>query len=63
MKSYPQMNVVYHAVDVGNYDAVDKAVVAAVEQFGDIDILINNVCPPDMFAGTTITASPTDGVF
>lgn len=35
--------ITYRAADVGNYEAIDAAVAYAVEQFGKIDILINNV--------------------
>ncbi|KAL0566601.1 hypothetical protein V5O48_015411 [Marasmius crinis-equi] len=39
---YPSTTVAYYAVDVGDYEAVDKAVITAVEDLGQIDILINN---------------------
>jgi 3-hydroxy acid dehydrogenase/malonic semialdehyde reductase len=35
--------IIYIAVDVGDHEAVDKAVASAVEDVGQIDILINNV--------------------
>jgi 3-hydroxy acid dehydrogenase/malonic semialdehyde reductase len=38
--------ITYIAVDVGNHEAVDKAVASAVEDVGQIDILINNVRTP-----------------
>lgn len=31
------------AVDVGDYEAVDKAVTSVMDSFGQIDILVNNV--------------------
>lgn len=33
-----------YALDVGNYEAVDKGVAQAVRDLGPIDVLINNVC-------------------
>ncbi|KAK1671673.1 NADP-dependent L-serine/L-allo-threonine dehydrogenase ydfG [Colletotrichum godetiae] len=36
------IKVIYRAADIGNFDMVDKAVGSAIEEIGDIDILINN---------------------
>lgn len=44
--SNPSTKIIYRAADVGNYEAIDAAVAYAVEQFGKIDILINNVRQP-----------------
>jgi len=40
-----KVKVIYRAVDVGDDKAVDEAVTSVVAEFGDIDILINNVGP------------------
>jgi len=37
------VQVTYRAVDVGNHEAVDKAVASVVKEMGEIDVLINNV--------------------
>ncbi|TIA67465.1 NADP-dependent L-serine/L-allo-threonine dehydrogenase ydfG [Aureobasidium pullulans] len=36
------VKVTYRAVDVGNHEAVDKAVASVVKEIGEIDVLINN---------------------
>ncbi|THW42945.1 NADP-dependent L-serine/L-allo-threonine dehydrogenase ydfG [Aureobasidium pullulans] len=36
------VQVTYRAVDVGDHEAVDKAVVSVVKEMGEIDVLINN---------------------
>ncbi|OBW69637.1 MAG: Uncharacterized protein AUREO_003090 [Aureobasidium pullulans] len=36
------VKVTYRAVDVGNHEAVDKAVASVVKEMGEIDVLINN---------------------
>ncbi|GJD04560.1 NADP-dependent L-serine/L-allo-threonine dehydrogenase ydfG [Colletotrichum higginsianum] len=40
--SYPDAKIIYRAADIGNFEVVDKAVASAVEEIGDIDVLINN---------------------
>ncbi|KZL72392.1 NAPP-dependent L-serine/L-allo-threonine dehydrogenase ydfG [Colletotrichum tofieldiae] len=40
--SYPGAKIIYRAADIGSFDNVDKAVASAVEEIGNIDILINN---------------------
>jgi 3-hydroxy acid dehydrogenase / malonic semialdehyde reductase len=35
--------IIYRAADVGDYDAVDKAIQSSIDELGQIDILINNV--------------------
>ncbi|KAJ8092741.1 hypothetical protein PM082_007070 [Marasmius tenuissimus] len=42
ISKYPSATVFYYPVDVGDYEAVDKAVSSAVDDLGQIDILINN---------------------
>jgi NAD(P)-dependent dehydrogenase (short-subunit alcohol dehydrogenase family) len=39
----PSAKVAVFAVDIQNFKDVDKAVEAAVAEFGSIDILVNNV--------------------
>lgn len=39
----PSAKVAVFAVDIQNFKDVDKAVEAAVVEFGSIDILVNNV--------------------
>ncbi|KAK9320602.1 hypothetical protein V1517DRAFT_264048, partial [Lipomyces orientalis] len=41
--SHSNCKVVYKAADIADYKAVDDAVSAAVQELGDIDILVNNV--------------------
>ncbi|THX68037.1 NADP-dependent L-serine/L-allo-threonine dehydrogenase ydfG [Aureobasidium pullulans] len=36
------VKVTYRAVDVGDHEAVDKAVLSVVKEMGEIDVLINN---------------------
>ncbi|KAJ5115776.1 hypothetical protein N7456_000124 [Penicillium angulare] len=36
------VKIIYRAVDVGDFDSVDKAVQSSVQEMGGIDILINN---------------------
>lgn len=38
-----KIKVIYRAVDVGDDEAIDKAVSSVVSEGGNIDILINNV--------------------
>ncbi|KAJ5102199.1 Short-chain dehydrogenase/reductase SDR [Penicillium alfredii] len=56
---HPQIKVIYRAVDVGNYEAVDAAVETSVRELGSIDILINNaglaLGAPSPFADLKIT--------
>ncbi|THY92547.1 NADP-dependent L-serine/L-allo-threonine dehydrogenase ydfG [Aureobasidium pullulans] len=40
--SHQEVKVTYRAVDVGDHEAVDKAVASVVKEMGEIDILINN---------------------
>jgi len=42
-KAAPNAKVSYFVVDIQNYDSVKSAVDQAVQQCGDIDILVNNV--------------------
>jgi len=42
-KAAPTAKVSYFVVDIQNYDSVKEAVEKAVQQCGDIDILVNNV--------------------
>ena len=37
------IKVIYKAVDIGDYEAVNTAVQASVKEIGHIDILVNNV--------------------
>lgn len=39
----PNVKVIYRTADIGVFDVVDKAIGSAIEEIGDIDILINNV--------------------
>lgn len=41
--SGPNVTITYQPVDVGHFESVEKAVMGAIDQLGDIDILINNV--------------------
>lgn len=41
--SGPNVKITYQPVDVGHFESVEKAVMGAIDQLGDIDILINNV--------------------
>ncbi|KAK0372657.1 NADP-dependent L-serine/L-allo-threonine dehydrogenase ydfG [Colletotrichum limetticola] len=38
----PNVKVIYRAADIGVFDVVDKAIGSAIEEIGEIDILINN---------------------
>lgn len=40
--SGPNVKITYQPVDVGHFESVEKAVTGAIDQLGDIDILINN---------------------
>ncbi|KAK1988409.1 NADP-dependent L-serine/L-allo-threonine dehydrogenase ydfG [Colletotrichum cereale] len=40
--SYPSASMIYRAADVGSFEDVDKAIASALEEIGNIDILINN---------------------
>ncbi|GKT44494.1 serine 3-dehydrogenase [Colletotrichum spaethianum] len=40
--SYPGTKITYRAADVGSFENVDKAIASAVEEIGEINILINN---------------------
>ncbi|KAI9929401.1 hypothetical protein ASPWEDRAFT_28731 [Aspergillus wentii DTO 134E9] len=41
-KDHPSSKVIYQAVDIQSYEAVEAAVKASAEKLGNIDILINN---------------------
>lgn len=41
--AHQEVKVTYRAVDVGDHEAVDKAVASVVKEMGEIDVLINNV--------------------
>lgn len=41
--AHEEVKVTYRAVDVGDHEAVDKAVLSVVKEMGEIDVLINNV--------------------
>jgi len=41
--SHQEVKVTYRAVDVGDHEAVNKAVASVVKEMGEIDVLINNV--------------------
>ncbi|KAK1622677.1 NADP-dependent L-serine/L-allo-threonine dehydrogenase ydfG [Colletotrichum phormii] len=41
-KTNSGIKVTHRAADIGNFDEVDKAIGSAIEEIGDIDILINN---------------------
>lgn len=40
--SHPHQKFIYRSVDVGDHDAVDKAVASGIAEIGQVDILINN---------------------
>lgn len=37
------VKIIYRAVDVGDFESVNSAVLSTVKELGDIDILVNNV--------------------
>jgi 3-hydroxy acid dehydrogenase / malonic semialdehyde reductase len=40
--SHPNQKFIYRSVDVGDHEAVDKEVASAIDEIGQVDILINN---------------------
>lgn len=46
--SYPAGKFSHKAVDITDYEAVDGAMASAVDEYGQIDILINNASLPQL---------------